>query len=330
MADRILATSGQPDNNGSDRSERKALCGRGQRFRAAAAAVLLPALILAFLCLAAGCHRGESKVYSDAGKNELERFVRLGVFPAGTESKVSDNITRFDAVLALERLIGAGDELRAADYFRQLATGDSVDFFADPDGSTAETDGTVSAAQAYYMCLKALAQPAGTSAEAAGFGYYAGIIDSGKLTYGSYSLILSELLGLRPAGSAEPVYRITAAMDSEFFQLLKRNGLYDDVPAELAPVFSAGYYVPDSFTAAIAESSEWSAQYSNVSADALTEYMTALEAGGWILEGRYVPESEPETTLYLYYKANGSAPDGEMGLVLRSTPEGLLTWALMA
>ncbi len=325
------AISGQPDHIGNLRSGRVSRRGRrGYRCNGTVLTAVLLSLAL-LLCGLAGCHRGgDSKVYSDAGKTELERFVRLGVFPAGTGAKVSDNITRLDAVLALEKLIGAGDELRAADYIRQLGPELSVDFFADPDGTDANMDSTVSAAQAYFMCLKALNYPADTAPEAAGFGYYAGTLDSGKLTYGSYSLILSELLGLRPAGTDAPVYRITAAMDSGYLKLLKNNGLYDDIPAELVPVFSAGYYVPDSFSSASASGSEWTARYAKVNAEALEAYFTELEAGGWILEGRYLPESEPDTTMYLYYKANSSAPDGEMGLVLKLTPDGMLTWALMA
>ena len=317
------AISGRPDNNSSAR-------GRRIPCRIASALLTLAVLLISVFAFG-GCGRsGENKVFSDAGKAELERFVRLGVFPAGTDAKVSDNITRFDAVLALERLLGAGDELRAADYFRQLAPEGSIDLFEDPDGSSADAESAVSAAQAYHMCLKALGLPGDTAPETAGFGYYAGTVDGDKLTYGSYSLILSELLGLRPEGSAEPVYRITAAMDSAFLKLLRNNGLYDDIPEELAPVFGAGYYVPDSFAAVNAAYSEWSAQYSKVSAEALEAYIDRIEAEGWIPEGQYTPESEPDTKMYLYYQPNSDAPDGEMGLVLRLTPEGMLTWALLA
>lgn len=331
MAVSRQAISGQPDNIGNGRPECSAKRIRSRRACGMRTAVLLLLSTLMLCGCFAGCHRGaESIVHSDAGKTELERFVRLGVFPAGTGEKVADNISRLDAVLALERLIGAGDELRAADYIRQLGPELSVDFFTDPDGSAAETDSNVSAAQAYGMCLKALNYPADTAPEAAGFGYYAGLVDGSKLTYGSYALILTELLGLRPAGTDTPVYRITAAMDSEYFKLLKNNGLYDDIPDDLAPVFNAGFYVPDSFSAVSAASSEWTARYAKVPAEALNAYLAQLEAGGWILEGRYLPESEPETIMYLYYKANSSAPDGEMGLVLKLTPDGVLTWALMA
>ena len=306
--------------------------------------VCTAAMILCFFVFSLflpGCNR---EVRSETGLDDLNCMIRLGVFPAGTEDSVNENITRFDAVLALEKLLGAGSENRTADYFRSIYYTKSVDFFVDAaGGAQAAPEDNVSAAQAYGMCLKALgygeridaegAGAVGNIALEAGFGSGSGseLLSGNKITYGTYSVILSELLLLRTENTKEPVYRILAMMDSSFSDLLEYNGLYDDIPEELCPWFSFGIYVPGSFSAAVSTGRrEWNASYSNITKDDLTAYAAYLESEGWTLEGRYASETEEGTVITLYYKEEPSSPDGEMGLVLKTNAQGILSWNLMA
>ena len=302
-----------------------------------------PLSVLLFLFFAAlvfaGCGR---KVYSNSGSDETALLSRLGVYPDGTADKVNDGIDRFNSVLALQRLLGAGDETRAADYFRSISYTGSVDFFIDADGTRAEPDDGLSASQAYGMCLKALGYIDGQEAQGqsiesiaagAGFGTVnsSGLVSGNKLTYGSFALILHELLFLKPRGSEDAVYRVTALMDKSFSDLLEYNGLYDDVPAELCPVFKKGNYAEGSFYAAVAsEKREWGASYVNVTEEDISDYTLLLESDGWIREGKYSSETEAGTVIILYYKAEASAPDGEMGLALKYNAGGTLRWDLMA
>lgn len=302
-----------------------------------------PLFVLLFLVLAvaifAGCGR---KVYSNSGSSETALLTRLGVYPDGAAEKVNDGIDRFNSVLALQRLLGAGDETRAADYFRSISYTGSVDFFIDADGTRAEPGDDLSASQAYGMCLKALGyidaqeaqgQPVENIAAAAGFGTVngSGLVNGNKMTYGSFAIILHELMFLKPRGAGDAVYRVTALMDSSFSDLLEYNGLYDDVPAELCPVFKKGFYSEGSFYAAVApEKREWGASYVSVTEADLSDYTLLLESDGWIREGQYSSETEAGTVIILYYKAEASAPDGEMGLVLKYNAAGALRWVLMA
>ena len=244
------------------------------------------------LCIAValtGCTR--RKVYSNTGKDELDCFVRLGVFPAGSGDALNDQIRRFDAVLALQRLLGSGDEMRIADYFRTISYSGTVDFFEDASGAAAASGDAVSATQAYTMCLKALGygpelKEGGESsvtalASQAGFGSGdgsgSGLLSGNKITYGTYALILRELMLLRPEGNAEAVYRITAMMDSSYSDLLEYNGLYDDIPEELCPLFSYGRYGPGSFSAAVSEGKrEWTSWYIRVLEADLDSYAELL------------------------------------------------------
>lgn len=269
-------------------------------------------------------------------------FVRLGVFDPGTDEKINGEITRFDAALFLERLLGASDESRAADYFRTVNVSGTVDFMTDPDGSAANAEDGLGAAQAYAVCLQALDYFTESRerfsdrdafyalAKEAGFGNGSVLFEDERITVGQFALILRELLLCVPKGGTAPVYRILAYLDSGFKKLLTANGFYDDVPEELCPRFSFGRYVPGSFFSAVSDAkSEWSASYS-ITGDAGERYGLLLEKNGWILEGRYSSETEPGTEIWLYYKANESAPDGEMGLVLKLSADGILSWNLLA
>ena len=287
-----------------------------------------------------GCSR---EVRSETGPDDLNCLIRLGVFPAGTDGSADDNITRFDAVLALQKLLGAGSENRTADYFRSIYYTKSVDFFVDAGGAQAAPEDNVSADQAYGMCLKALgygeridaegAESIANIAQEVGFGFRSGsgLFSGKKITYGTYSVILSELMLIRTENTKEPVYRILAMMDSSFSDLLEYNGLYDDIPEELCPLFSYGIYVPGSFSAAVStDKREWTASYSQITDEDISAYAAVLESEGWILEGRYSSETEAGTMITLYYKEEPSAPDGEMGLVLKTTAQGTISWNLMA
>lgn len=311
---------------------------RGGRFLSGRPVFALLFLVL-IIAISSGCGR---KVYSNSGSGETELLARLGVYPDAAAEKVNDGIDRFNSVLALQKLLGAGDETRAADYFRSISYTGSVDFFIDADGTRAEPGDGLSASQAYGMCLKALGyidgqieqgQSVDSIAAAAGFGTVngSGLLTGDKMTYGSFAIILHELMFLKPRGAGDAVYRVTALMDKKFSDLLEYNGLYDDVPAELCPVFKKGYYSEGSFYAAVAsEKREWGASYVSVSETDLSDYMLLLESDGWIREGKYSSETEAGTAIILYYKAEASAPDGEMGLVLKYNAAGTLRWVLMA
>ncbi len=297
-------------------------------------------IILCFFMLITGCGR---KVYSDAGKEELERFVRLGIFPAGTGSEVNEQINRLNAVLALEKLIGAGSEDRTGDYFRSIYHSESIDFFANANGTKAGPDDNVSAAEAYEMCLKTLGyskdidtgtpETVNSISKSAGFGRLSGngLIKSSKITYGEYSLILSDLMMLRVKDTGEPVYRILAMMDSSFSDLLKYNGLYDDIPVSLCPAFDFGIYVPGSFSSAVSnERREWAASYADTADEDVAAYRTLLENNGWILEGQYVTEDDAPSTILLFYKEEASSADGEAAVVLKISADGTVLWQLLA
>ena len=327
------------------RSGRKGLSRRKRPLSAFRAAALLFASAVTLLAFAlSGC---SGKALSVTGAEETALFVRLGVYDPGTEADYNSEIRRFDAVLALERLLGAGDEIRAADYFRLFPVGTTVDFFADAGGVTAKADDNVSAVQAYGMCLKALGLAAGTSGDAAGadsavmsaaagagFGFSSGVINDKKLTVGAFSVILSEFMMLRPSGESVPVYRLLAASDPDFMRLLLNNGCYDDVPQDIAPRFGGGYYKTGSFMSASGNGKkEWTAGYVKVSQPEIDEYIAKLESSGWVREGKYTAEpsegNDSGDVIYLYYKTDADAFEGETGLAMRYG-NGELRWSVMS
>jgi hypothetical protein len=301
-----------------------------------AALVLLFCVVLSCLY---GC--GTSVVHSDTGKDESDLMVRLGVYSSVLGSDVNAEITRFDAALALEKLLGAGNENRMADYFRSLSFSQTVDLMTDPNGKQADAGDKVSGYAAYGMCLKALGYAAVSSgnygenavydlASSAGFGASGGLLKAKKLKVGEFAVILSELTVLKPEGRSEAVYRVAADLDPDFFELLKNNGLYDDVPENYCPRFNAGRYVPGSFSyAAYDDRKEWTASYVT-DEEGLALYKAALADAGWTLEGQYSSETEPGTVIMLYYKTTDLSSDGEAGIVLKYGANGLLSWNLLA
>ncbi len=304
----------------------------------------LAAVLMLFVLLVSmvSCNSGSpAAVYSDTGKTETELMVRLGIYSSVTGADVNAKISRFDAALSLEKLTGAGNENRAADFFRMISYPGTVDLMTDPDGRQAEAEEKVSSYQAYSMCLKALGYGEAAAqvenadglyelASNTGFGKGSGIIKTNELTVGEYAVILSEFAVLRPNNATDAVYRILSTMDPDYCLLLKNNGLYDDVPLSLCPAFNYGIYVTGSFSeAAYDDKSEWTASY-YATEEEVSVYEELLRGSGWAKEGQYSSETEPGTVILLYYKAIETAHDGEAGIVLKYSADGLLSWNLLA
>jgi len=312
-------------------------------------AVLAAVIAVCALAAVAGCSR--NKVHSDAGKTELETLTRLGIIDPENVPELEAEVTAYGLAGALERLTGAGDPTRAADYFRNFTLTYDVDFYKAPSGTVLEPEAKISAADLYTACLQVLVYDPFTAysstdgttgltgaeavlalAQAAGFGYFSDVQAADTVTYGKLALTLYELLLLRTSGSDRTVYMWLGDLDSSFRSLLLNNGLYDEIPETLAPRVAAGMYLPGTFLAAVKSGagSEWQATYVKVSEAEKTAYFTLLEAEGWTLETRLASETESGTTVSLYYKAYEQGTDGEMGLTVKYSADGTLNWYLMA
>ena len=354
----VLKKAGSYSGNGTAaaRQAEKCLCARfafrnvRSRFFSAVFAALAVLAAFCVLSFAAGCVRRE--VHSDAGITELETLTRLGIVDPKNVPEPDAEVTAYGLADALERLAGAGDHYRAADYFRNFTLNYDVDFYRAPSGLILEPEAEISAAELYSACLQVLGydpfaayagsvETGGTAgreeavlelAKSAGFGYFSEVQAGKTVNYRKLALTLYELLLLRTEGSERTVYMWLGDLDSGFRSLLVNNGLYDELPTELVPRINGGMYLPGTFLAAVKSGagSEWQASYVNVSGSQLTAYFALLEADGWTLETRLEQSSEPAALIYLYYKAYAAGTDGEMGLTVKYSADGTLNWYLMA
>lgn len=271
---------------------------------------------------------------SDTGREQAAILKRLGILSKSDPAFLGRTLTRGTAEETVLKLLGCGDAAQAADFYHYVKLQEVPVFHAaDADAALRDVDG-------YRFLLETLGYPekqigaadadALKTAEDAGFGFLIAVRNGSlPLTNGKFTVMLYEMLFLRPNGTGFPVYRILANLNSDFAARLKQNGLLDEIPEDLVPLFNDGIYRKDSFAVlpGAADSCEWVCTYDRVSDSYLAQYLELLQKNGWNSEGTYAFEGERTAEAQVLWKPDGT---GELGLVLKYYSDAVLDWALFS